>query len=202
MPTQEEPRRENQDPTARTGERGRRTADRRGGSIRRAFKRAIAALRSALRKTENYVLGSTAAICTDAGLIVGLGSGHVDKGPIVGSLLTIALADNISDSLGIHLYREGEGVGARQSALATVLNFLSRLVISLTFIAIVLLLPTSRAIIVAVVWALVLLTVISYFITRVTHKNSVVEIAKHVSIAVVVIAVSRGVGLLIAHYFP
>jgi VIT1/CCC1 family predicted Fe2+/Mn2+ transporter len=168
------------------------------------FKKQIAAWRgsrSEFTKLENYILGSSAAIITNVSLIVGLGSAQAGKGPILGGLLTVALADNISDSLGIHLYKESEGFGERQSSLATVLNFLSRLLVSLSFIDIVLIWPTSQAIIIGIVWALLLLTLISYLITRRNHENSISEILKHVLIAVIVIVLSRCIGSLIADYF-
>jgi hypothetical protein len=164
----------------------------------------IATLRvysSEFTKLENYILGSSAAVITNVSLIVGLGSARAGKGPILGGLLTFALADNISDSLGIHLYKESEGCGERLSSLATVLNFLSRLLVSFTFVAIVLIFPISQAIIVGIVWALLLLNLISYLITRSNHENSILEIIKHVLIAVIVIVLSWCVGHLIADYF-
>jgi VIT1/CCC1 family predicted Fe2+/Mn2+ transporter len=168
------------------------------------FDKQIAALhvyRSEFTKLENYILGSSAAIITNVSLIVGLGSAQAGKGPILGGLLTIALADNISDSLGIHLYKESEGCGERLSSLATILNFLSRLLISLSFVAIVLIFPISQSILVGIVWGLLLLALISYLITRSNHENSISEIIKHVLVAVIVILLSRFVGYLIADYF-
>jgi len=160
------------------------------------------ASRSEFANLDNYILGSSAAIITNVSLIVGLGSAHSGKGPILGGLLTIALADNISDSLGIHLYKESEGSGERLSSLATVLNFLSRLLVSFSFVAIVVMLPTSQAILIGIVWALLLLTFISYLITRRNHENSVLEIIKHVLVAVIVIGLSHVVGNLIAAHYP
>jgi len=150
---------------------------------------------------KNYVFGSTAAIITNMSLIVGLGSARAGKGPILGSLLTIALADNISDSLGIHLYKETEGCEQRLSLLTTVLNFSARLFVCLSFIAIVLVFSTSHAIPVAVVWGLLLLVLLSYLITKVNKTNSIIEISKHVMVAVIVIILSLYVGGLIAARF-
>ncbi len=158
--------------------------------------------RSELGNLTNYIFGSSAAIITDVSLIVGLGSARASRGAILGGLLTIALADNISDSLGIHLYKESEGSGARLSLLATTLNFLSRLLISLTFVAIVVALPISRAIPVGIGWGLLLLIVISYWITRANGRSSIAEIGKHVLVAIAVILLSRYVGYLIVEFFP
>jgi VIT1/CCC1 family predicted Fe2+/Mn2+ transporter len=158
-------------------------------------------LRTELRSLRNYIFGSTAAIITNMSLIVGLGSAKASKGPILGSLLTIALADNISDSLGIHLYKETEGLGQRLSAFATLINFLARLTVCSSFIAIVLVLSTRQAIAAAVVWGLLLLVLLSYLITKSNGTESWPEIGKHVLVAVVVIALSRWVGALIARHF-
>lgn len=149
----------------------------------------------------NYIFGSSAAILTDVSIIVGLGSARAGKGPILAGLLTIAVADNISDSLGIHLYKESEGYGQRLSLLSTTLNFLSRLLISCTFVAIVLVLPVAQALYVGLIWGLLLIVFISYLISRRNKVDPVKEMAIHVLVAVVVIALSRFLGHEIAVFF-
>lgn len=47
--------------------------------------------------------GGPAAIVTSMALIVGLGAATAGKAAIVGSLLVIGLADNLTDSLSVHL---------------------------------------------------------------------------------------------------
>ena len=158
-------------------------------------------VRTELTDLRNYIFGSSAAILTDVSLIVGLGSARSGKGPILAGLLTIAVADNISDSLGIHLYKESEGYGQRLSLLSTTLNFLSRLLISCTFIAIVLALPMAQAVYVGLIWGLLLIISISYLISRRNKDNPVKEMVLHVLVAVVVIALSRWLGHEIAVYF-
>ncbi len=156
---------------------------------------------STLADLRNYIFGSSAAIITDVSLIVGLGSARAGKGPILAGLLTIAVADNISDSLGIHMYKECEGLGQRFSLLSTILNFFSRLFISLTFIAIVIFLPMADALYVGLIWGLLLIGFISYLISRSNHENPVREIAIHILTAVVVIALSRFLGHETAVFF-
>ncbi len=156
--------------------------------------------KSEFMNLKNYIFGSTAAIITDISLIVGLGSVQTGKGAILGGLMTIALADNISDSLGIHMYKESEGYEGRLSLLATSLNFFSRLLVSCSFIIIVLLFSISHSIMISIVWGLLLLSLISYLIAKSNNDNTVLEIIKHLLIAVIVIAVSRYVGYLISKY--
>jgi VIT1/CCC1 family predicted Fe2+/Mn2+ transporter len=156
---------------------------------------------SGLADLRNYIFGSSAAIITDVSLIVGLGSARAGKGPILAGLLTIAVADNISDSLGIHLYKESEGYGEKLSLLSTILNFISRLLISCTFIVIVLVLPMAQALYVGLIWGLLLIVFISYLISRNNRDNPIKEMAIHVLIAAVVIVLSRFLGHEIAVYF-
>lgn len=156
--------------------------------------------RSEFTNLRNYIFGSTAAIITNVSLIVGLGSAQTGKGPIIGGLLTIAIADNISDSLGIHMYKEAEGHGTKLSLLATALNFVARLLVSLSFVAIVLGLPGPQAMAISVVWGLTLLTFISYLITRKRCQNPVLEIIKHLVVAVVVIVLSRYAGRFVSEH--
>ena len=161
----------------------------------------VGVYRPEFAKLENYILGCSAAVITNVSLIVGMGLAQAGKGLILGGLLTFALADNISDSLGIRLYKESEGCGERLSRLATALNFFSRLLVSLSFVAIVLILPAAQAMIIGIVWAFVLLTLISSLIARCNHENSVTTIIRHIVIAVIAIASSRCVGQLIARHF-
>jgi VIT1/CCC1 family predicted Fe2+/Mn2+ transporter len=154
-----------------------------------------------LADLRNYIFGSSAAIITDVSLIVGLGSAQAGKGPILAGLLTIAVADNMSDSLGIHMYKESEGYGQRLSLRSTVLNFLSRLLISFTFIAIVVTMPMAQALYVGLVWGLLLIGLISYLVSRSNGEDPVKEVATHIVTAVAVIVLSRFLGHEIARLF-
>lgn len=149
----------------------------------------------------NYVFGSTSAIITNTCLIVGLGSGKTARLALLGALLTIALADNISDSLGIHMVKEAEGHGTPYSFITMAMNFFARLLISSSFIALVLLFPMPLAATIAVGWSLFLLVAISYLIARNNHTNPWLEIGKHVLVAILVIVASRYAGSLIAEHF-
>jgi uncharacterized membrane protein YbjE (DUF340 family) len=103
--------------------------------------------------------------------------------------------------VGIHLYKETEGLGQRLSFLSTALNFISRLMVSLSFIGIVVGFSMSQAIVVAIFWGLLLLILLSFLITRSNKENSILEIVKHVLVAIVVIILSRIIGGLITANF-
>lgn len=147
-------------------------------------------------KIAKFSMGATAAIITSMGLIAGL----VYKGAkssIIASLLILAIADNISDSLGIHIYKESEGVSRREIAITTYGNFIVRLILAFTFIAMVLLLPPQTAFIVSSIWGLSLLSVLSYYIARSKQTKASSEITWHLIVAVLVIVGSKFLGNLI-----
>ena len=145
-----------------------------------------------------YSYGSTAATVTSVGLIVGFDAASVSRAAIVSGLLIIALADNISDSLSIHVYQESENLESRAAFRATVANFASRLLVASSFIAIVMLAPMSVVPAAAAIWATLLLGALSYVIARTRHVSPLSEMLKHVVVAVVVVAVSRILGHWIA----
>jgi VIT1/CCC1 family predicted Fe2+/Mn2+ transporter len=145
-----------------------------------------------------FSIGATAAITTSMGLIAGLAHGESSRISIVTGLLVIAFADNISDSLGIHIYKESEGASKSDIRSSTFGNFFVRLVLALTFVLFVLLLPSNLALIVSSIWGLALLAVLSYLIARRKNTRPTWEIAWHLAVALFVIAVSKLVGHLIA----
>lgn len=59
--------------------------------------------------SSRFSFGSSSAIITNIALTIGLDTTVNAKSAIIGSLLVVALADNISDTLGMHMFQESEG---------------------------------------------------------------------------------------------
>ncbi len=98
------------------------------------------------------------------------------------------------------MYQEAEKLEERAALRTTLANFLVRLLCALTFVLIVALLPASYAAIVALAWGFLLLGFLSYVLARARGVSSVSEVGKHFAVAVVVIAVSRMIGLWILRF--
>jgi VIT1/CCC1 family predicted Fe2+/Mn2+ transporter len=147
-----------------------------------------------LRHPNHYSYGGTAAIVTSVGLIVGFGAASVSRSAIVSSLLIVAVADNISDSLSIHIYQESENLEAGAAIRATLMNFAARFLAALSFVGIVIAFSRHTAQVIATAWGAVLLGAITYVLSRVRHVRPWPEIAKHLVVAIVVVAVSRILG--------
>ncbi len=138
--------------------------------------------------------GSTAAIVTSLGIIVGLNAAAAQTFAIIASLLVVALADNLTDSLGVHIYQESERLSEREAFRTTVANFVTRLLVSLSFITIVLLLSPRAAILVSLGWGLLLLSALSYLLAKARKVSPASEMCKHCAVALAVIAVSGSIG--------
>jgi vacuolar iron transporter family protein len=149
----------------------------------------------------NYLFGSSSAIITNLGLIAGLYCTSNAKLNILGSILLIAIADNISDTLGIHIYQEAEGLKAKEVWFSSFTNFSSRLIISSLFALLIIFLPLQLALIYSIILGLLLLSIISYFIAVHKRNNPYIAIIEHLGIALLVIALSRILGNCIINNF-
>ena len=76
-----------------------------------------------------------------------------------------------------------------------------RLLFAFTFVLIVTALPSPHAALVALAWGGLLLGFLSYLLARVRGVSSLSEVVKHFTVAVVVIAASRVIGLWISYHF-
>lgn len=148
-----------------------------------------------------FTFGSSSAIITNIALMIGLDTTSNAKVAIIGSLLVIALADNLSDTLGVHMFQESEGHNKKTVWLLTFTNFFSRLLTSLGFIIIIYIFPLSIGVILGVIYGLSILTLVSYLIAINRKVNTWKAILEHLFIAIVVIVLSKLFGGLILSNF-
>ncbi len=152
-------------------------------------------------RKNKFLFGSTAAIITNMGLVVGLFSSMNAKVTIIGSILIIAVADNISDTLGIHVYQEAEGLGDKEVWFCSFTNFISRFIVSLIFILCILALPLKTAVICCLILGLSIISFNSYFIALYRGKNPYLAILEHMGVAIIVIILSKALGNFVVSQF-
>jgi VIT1/CCC1 family predicted Fe2+/Mn2+ transporter len=148
-----------------------------------------------------FSFGATSAIITNLGIVTGLDTLTHPKLSIIGALLVIALADNMSDSFGIHFYQESERVGKREVWLSTFTNFFTRLLVSSTFVALIALLPIKLAVVCSIIWGLLILAVMTYLVAKQARTNPCSAVLVHLAIAVLVVAAGHIVGGLVISRF-
>jgi VIT1/CCC1 family predicted Fe2+/Mn2+ transporter len=149
-------------------------------------------MRLSIRK--GFSFGLTSGVITTLGLIVGLQSSTHSAIVVIGGVLVIAIADALSDALGIHISEESENKHTTKEIWeATITTFFSKFIFALTFIAPFLLLP-ALAIVISIVWGLSLIAVFSFHMAKQQGIKPYKAVAEHLVIAVFVIIVTHAIG--------
>ena len=145
--------------------------------------------------------GLTSGIITTLGLMIGLYSSTQSKMAVLGGILTIAIADSFSDALGIHIAEESKnGSDHNEVWQATFVTFASKFVFALTFVIPVLLFSLQTAVLVGLVWAVVMLSLLSYKIAKSKKENPGKVILEHLVISAIVVVSTYYIGQAISLY--
>lgn len=143
--------------------------------------------------------GLTSGIITTLGLLVGLAAGTSSRAPVLGGIFTIAVADSLSDALGIHIAEESEGIHTpREVWTATLATFVAKLLTALTFAIPVALLDLDVAVAVSIVWGAGALTLLSLDLAQRQGVNARPLVLEHLGVAALVVAATHVVGLTIS----
>ncbi len=146
--------------------------------------------------------GLTSGVITTVGLIVGLNAGTHSRLAVIGGVVTIAIADALSDALGIHIAEESrDGRTGQHIWAATLSTFFSKFLMAATFLIPLLFLKLATAVVLCVVWALLVVVIISDLLAKARGEGRLKTIAEHLLIAMVVIVVTHYVGVWVAARF-
>ena len=149
-----------------------------------------------------FSFGLTSGIITTLGLIVGLHSGTHSRIVIIGGIITIAIADAFSDSIGIHICEESEGKhNTREIWESTISTLLSKFTFSISFVIPILFLSLSTAIIISLAWGFSLIGIFSYYTAKLRKSKPWKSILEHLAIALLVIVITHYVGIWISITF-
>jgi VIT1/CCC1 family predicted Fe2+/Mn2+ transporter len=155
-------------------------------------------MKESIRKGLGF--GLTSGVITTLGLIVGLYSSTRSEIAVISGILVIAIADSMSDALGIHISEESASKNTKGIWEATITTFLSKLIFALTFIVPVLIFNLYTAIIISVIWGLSLIAIFSFYIAKKQNEKVSNVVAEHLIIAIIVIILTYYVGELISIY--
>jgi len=145
-----------------------------------------------------FSFGLTSGIITTLGLMVGLNSSTHLKSVVIGGILVIAIADALSDAMGIHISEESENKHTPKEIWeSTFATFFSKFVFALSFIIPILLFQLSTAVIINIIWGLSLLSIFSFYIGNGSWK----VIAEHVALGIAVIIITHYIGNWISSLF-
>ncbi|MBD3237801.1 MAG: hypothetical protein GF330_13945 [Candidatus Eisenbacteria bacterium] len=146
-----------------------------------------------------FSFGLTSGTITTLGMIVGLHAGTHSRTVVLGAILLIAIADAMSDALGIHISEETEEHHTHGEIwAATAATFLSKFLFALTFAVPFLLLPLTLAIYASVAWGLLIILVTSLLLARRRGARPLGVVLEHLGTTCVVILLTQLVGQWVA----
>ena len=138
--------------------------------------------------------GIASGVITTLGLMVGVYASTLSRGHVLGAIFTISIADAFSDAVGIHFSKETEGCTVKEIWLSTAITFISKFIVSLSFIFAILLLPLKVGVITNIVWSYAIVCVFSYYIAKKRGDKPLHAILEHFLIMTVVIICTYYVG--------
>ena len=140
--------------------------------------------------------GATSGVITTIGLIAGLNAGTKSLVAVLGGILVVAVADAMSDAMGIHLAQESDPEATNDHIwAATLWTFGTKLVVALSFAIPLLWLPLQVAVAVSVGWGLFVITLLSAYLARVQNNPVLHVVTEHLVIAIAVVAISHFIGV-------
>lgn len=141
--------------------------------------------------------GIPSGVVTTLGLIVGLYVSTLSKPVVLSGVLTIALADALSDGFGMHLSEESRGEQSKKRVwILAFTAFLAKLFTAISFAIPFLLLGIDTAFYVDIAWGVLLLTTLSYELAKDQRHTVGRIIAEHIVLATLVVVASWFIGKL------
>ena len=135
-----------------------------------------------------FSFGATSAVITGLAVIVSLSRTANPVIAITTALVVIAIADNISDSFGIHVHQESQKESAREVRKTTFTNYVTRVAVVSIFVLLVMLLPVNAAVALSIFFGTAVISVISYFIAKEQEAKPHKIVFQHLLITALVIA--------------
>jgi VIT1/CCC1 family predicted Fe2+/Mn2+ transporter len=157
-------------------------------------------MKYAIRAGFNF--GLTSGIITTLGLMVGLNSSTQSHYVVIGGILTIAVADALSDSIGMHFAIESQNSHTTKEIWeATLSTFIYKFIFSSMFIVPILLLELNKAVLISILFGVYLIIVNSLCLARQQEIDPVPVILEHVVLTIGVVIAAHFIGVIISIIF-
>jgi hypothetical protein len=134
-----------------------------------------------------FSFGATSAVITGLAVIIGLSRTANAVIGITTALVVIAIADNISDSFGIHIHQESQKESVKEIRKTTFANFVTRIAVVSIFLLLVILLPMTVAVALSIFFGMAVISIISYFIAQDQKAKPHKIVFQHLLITLLVI---------------
>jgi len=145
--------------------------------------------------TSGLSFGLTSGVITTLGLLIGLEAGTGSKVTVLAGILTIAVADALSDALGMHVAEEAKGdEHDKEIWQATFATLLAKFFIAMTFVVPVLFFSTLVAITTSIIWGFLLIIALTYYISFQQKRSFWEPVFEHLLISTIVVITTYYIG--------
>ena len=145
--------------------------------------------------SKGFSFGLTSGIITTLGLMMGLHSSTGSSAVVISGILVIALADGLSDALGVHISEEAEGKQSHKEVWNTTIHtFLSKFIFAIQFVIPILIFSLETAIYISVAWGLFLISLFSFYMAKSQKTSPFHVVGEHLFIAIFVIIATHYIG--------
>jgi|GEM_PF-651446 len=146
--------------------------------------------------------GITSGVLTTLGIIIGINTATESIVGVLGGIVSIAVADSLSDAFGLYSVKSSEKGTSSRAAVKAALNTLAgKVFFTMSFLVPFILFSLQTAVLAAVIWGAILLTIVGIHIAIVKQKNILLSVSRNLLLAGIVIALSFIAGKLIALIF-
>ena len=145
--------------------------------------------------------GISSAVLTTLGMIVGLNSATSSRLAVISGIAAVAVADSLSDSLGMYAQKNSERGASKRTAFKHAFGaFFGKLIFALTFLLIFIIFPFASAMYISIAWGLLLIMFVNIQIAFIHEESVFKNVIKNIFIAIAVIIASylagKGIGIL------
>ena len=148
-----------------------------------------------------FNFGLTSGIITTLGLMVGLYSSTNSTLIVIGGILTIAVADALSDAVAIHVAVESQiRYSIKDVWETTIATFFYKFLFASLFIPPLILLPLGKAVAISILIGLDIIFINSVIIARMREVSAKKIIVKHLLLTILVIGASYYIGLAVSTF--
>ena len=141
-----------------------------------------------------FSFGTTSGIITTLGLIVGLNAGTHSVLAILGGILSIAVADGLSESTAMHVSKKSESKCLSYVWESTFATLIAKFIVTMTFAIPVISTDLQTAVWIDVAWGLFLLSILTYLVSEYKKEERWKDILEHLVIAVFTIIATHYLG--------
>ncbi|MBD3343127.1 MAG: hypothetical protein GF353_28780 [Candidatus Lokiarchaeota archaeon] len=145
--------------------------------------------------------GISAAILSILGLMLGIYAALSTKIAIISSIVSLALADSLADTYALYSQKKMKGFSSKKALRFGFSNFLSRFLLTSSFILPFLFLETLLSILINLIIGFIVLIILNLLISIYQESNKIKSLAKSILFSLIVLFGSYFVGTLIKILF-